>query len=164
MLTSTLPDVEEAGPVGTPMGSRPPGARWRSATRDCGEPVHVELRCRSARCAHRLFIANDRELSGNVRLSSESQPLSPVVAQGKTGRVRPYRDLRVGNPLVAGSSPARPASPPGPSSATAVGLILDGLPAESLSCGGRSEFGGYRIASSIRSKTRLMRVTVMSLR
>jgi hypothetical protein len=25
MLTSTLPDVEEAGPVGTPMGSRPPG-------------------------------------------------------------------------------------------------------------------------------------------
>jgi hypothetical protein len=108
MLTSTLRDVEEAGPVGTPMGSRPQGGPVAVSRSDGGEPVHVERRCRSARCAQRLFIVNDRELSGNVRLSPESQPLSPVVAQGKTGRVRPYRDLRVGNPLVAGSSAARP--------------------------------------------------------
>ena len=94
-------DRWEAGPQGGPV------AVSRS---DGGEPVHVERRCRSARCAQRLFIVNDRELSKNVRLSSESQPISPVVAQGKTGRVRPYRDLRVGNPLVAGSSPARPTS------------------------------------------------------
>jgi hypothetical protein len=50
---------------------------------------------------------NCRETSGCHR---SRQPLSPVVAQGKMGRVRPYRDLRVGNPLVTDSSPARPSA------------------------------------------------------
>ena len=91
----------EAGPQGGPV------AVSRS---DCGEPVHVQRRCRSARCAHRLFIANDRELSGNVRLSSESSTTKSCCRTRKDGLGPTYRDLRVGNPLVAGSSPAHPTS------------------------------------------------------
>ena len=52
MLTSTLPDVEEAGPVGRPMGSRPQGGPVAVGRRDCGDPVHVELRCAHD---HRVF-------------------------------------------------------------------------------------------------------------
>ena len=43
MLTSTLPDVEQAEPVGRPIGSRPPGGSAAVSRRDCGEPVHVGL-------------------------------------------------------------------------------------------------------------------------
>ena len=58
MLTSTLPDVEEAGPVGTPMGSRPPGGQVSVSHRECGQPVHVELRCAHD---HRVFEVEETE-------------------------------------------------------------------------------------------------------
>jgi len=45
VLTSTLPDVEEAGPVGRHGKPAPEGGPVVVRHRDCGEPVHVELRC-----------------------------------------------------------------------------------------------------------------------
>ena len=39
-----LPDIEEAGPVRRPMGSRPQGGPVAVTGGDCGEPLQVELR------------------------------------------------------------------------------------------------------------------------
>jgi hypothetical protein len=45
MLTSTLPDVEEAGPGGDRWEAGPQRGPVAVSRRDCGEPVHVGLRC-----------------------------------------------------------------------------------------------------------------------
>ena len=45
VLTSTLPDVEEAGPGGDRWEAGLQGGPVVIRHRDCGEPVHEELRC-----------------------------------------------------------------------------------------------------------------------
>jgi hypothetical protein len=109
MLTSTLPDLEEAGPVGTPMGRRPPGrpggGQPQRLRRAGARGAAVPERSMRSSFIHRQMTENCLETSDCHR---SRQPLSPAVAQGKTGWVRPYRDLRVGNLLVAGSSPRPP--------------------------------------------------------
>jgi hypothetical protein len=91
----------EAGPLG-PGGGQPPATAASRCTWSCGAGALDALIVYSS-----PMTENCRETSGCHR---SRQPLSPVVAQGKTGWVRPYRDLRVGNRLVAGSSPAHPTS------------------------------------------------------
>ena len=55
------------------------------------------------------MIENRPELSSSCR---SYEATTPVVAQGKTSNNCCCRDPRFGNPLVAGSSPARPTSEP----------------------------------------------------
>jgi hypothetical protein len=57
---------------------------------------------------HRLFDVIDREPVGTVRLLPDTKSANRVVAQQKTGIHRRGREPTVVNPLVAGSSPARP--------------------------------------------------------
>jgi hypothetical protein len=45
MLTSTLPDLEEAGQVGDRWEAGPRGGSVAVSRRDYAEPVHVQLRC-----------------------------------------------------------------------------------------------------------------------
>jgi hypothetical protein len=59
---------------------------------------------------HRLFIDNDRESSGNVGFWRDLRPSKSVVAQGNSRYIKHRWDPRFANPLVAGSSPARPTS------------------------------------------------------
>ncbi|MFZ3306596.1 MAG: hypothetical protein WA227_23805, partial [Mycobacterium sp.] len=52
---------------------------------------------------------NRLELPGSYR---GFEMVNPVVAQSETGNNRDYQDRKNANPLVAGSSPARPTSEP----------------------------------------------------
>lgn len=68
------------------------------------------VRCRLGGASHRLFIGNDWELMGIHGLGSAKLRLEYVVPQGVMGLVGIRWDRSVANPLVAGSSPARPTS------------------------------------------------------
>jgi hypothetical protein len=57
---------------------------------------------------HRLFAVIDREPIGTVRLLPDANGANRIVAQQKTGIRRKGRESMIANPLVAGSSPARP--------------------------------------------------------
>ena len=57
---------------------------------------------------YRLFTANDREPTGMPGSYRGFETVNPVVAQWETGNNRDCQDLRIANPLLAGSSPARP--------------------------------------------------------
>jgi hydroxyethylthiazole kinase-like sugar kinase family protein len=58
----------------------------------------------------RLFDANNSEMIGIIRFGLESLEVNHPLVQQKTGTNRVYQDLSAANPLVAGSSPARPMS------------------------------------------------------
>jgi len=59
---------------------------------------------------HRLFTANDPEPTGIAQFRSAVRDSQSGCRTVETGNNRNSQDLRIGNPLVAGSSPARPTS------------------------------------------------------
>ena len=61
---------------------------------------------------HRLFTANDPEPTGIARLPLGVRDSQSGCRTTRTGNNRDCQDLRIANPLVAGSSPARPTSEP----------------------------------------------------
>ena len=61
---------------------------------------------------HRLFTANDPEPTGIARLPLGVRDSQSGCRTMRTGNNRDCQDLRIANPLVAGSSPARPTSEP----------------------------------------------------
>jgi hypothetical protein len=62
--------------------------------------------------AHRLFTANDPEPTGIARLPLGVRDSQSGCRTTRTGNNRDCQDLRIANPLIAGSSPARPTSEP----------------------------------------------------
>jgi hypothetical protein len=97
------------GGVSVLIGPSPDGLRIVIYTRYVAvcrvSPAPIAEMLLHLESGHRLFIVNGQDSTVTNRFPAKPGQLKHIVVQAKTGNLQHLRDMPIGNPLVAGSSP-----------------------------------------------------------